>query len=132
MRACVRACVCVHVRAVCVCSESMKDVTVNGKNNFGDKLDAMYNIACARSVSENVGLLLKNSYVVSDKFDLVLFLGNAFVPRWHAIAMDFWYSKGGRGVRTPWTHPLDPPMPSMLMWVTIEYANYSCIGTVLI
>ena len=108
MRACVRACVrayvCVHVRAVCVCSESMKDVTVNGKNNFGDKLDAMYNIACARSVSENVGLLLKNSYVVSDNFDLVLFLGNAFVPRWHAIAMDFWYSKGGRGVRTPWTH----------------------------
>ena len=56
----------------------MKDVTVNAKNNVGDTLDAMYNIACARSVSENVGLL-KNSYVVSDNFDLVLFLGNGFV-----------------------------------------------------
>ena len=56
-------------------------VTVNAKNNFGDTLDAMYNIACARSVSENAGLLLKNSYVVSDNVDLVLFLGNAFVPR---------------------------------------------------
>ena len=61
--------------------KSIKDVTVNAKNNFGDTLDAMYNIACARSVSENVGLLLKNSYVVSGNFDLVLFLGNAFVPR---------------------------------------------------
>ena len=70
---------CVHVRAVC--SESIKDVTVKVKNNFGDTLDAMYNIACARSVSENVGLLLKNSYVVSDNFDLVWFLGNAFVSR---------------------------------------------------
>ena len=70
---------CVHVRAVC--SESIKDVTVNGKNNFGDTLDAKYNIACARSVPEHVGLLLKYSYVVSDNFDLVLFLGNAFVPR---------------------------------------------------
>ena len=49
----------------------MNDVTDNAKNNFGDPLDAMY-IACARSVSENVGLLLKNSYVVSDNFDLVL------------------------------------------------------------
>ena len=75
---CVCASVCVHVRAVC--SESIKDVTVNAKNNFGGTLDAMY-IACARSVSENVGLLLKNSYVVNDNFDLVLFLGNAFVPR---------------------------------------------------
>ena len=44
---------CVHVRAVHVCSESMNDVTDNAKNNFGDPLDAMY-IACARSVSENV------------------------------------------------------------------------------
>ena len=70
---------CVHVRSVCI--ESIKDVTVNAKNNFGHTLDAMYNIACARSVSENVGLLLKNSYIVSDNFDLVLFLGNAFVPR---------------------------------------------------
>ena len=52
-RACVRACVhaCVYV-------------TVNAKNNFGDTLEAMYNIACARSVSANVGLLLKYSYVV--------------------------------------------------------------------
>ena len=71
--------VCVHVRGEY--SESIKGVTVNAKNNFGDTLDAMYNIVCARSVSENVGLLLKNSYVVSDNFDLVLFLGNAFVPR---------------------------------------------------
>ena len=71
---------CVHVRAVTVCSESMNDVTDNAKNNFGDPLDAMY-IACARSVSENVGLLLRNAYVVSDNFELVLFLGNAFVPR---------------------------------------------------
>ena len=52
------------------CSESMNDVTDNAKNNFGDPLDAMY-IACARPVSENVGLLLKTSYVVSDNFDLV-------------------------------------------------------------
>ena len=62
---CVRACLraCVHARArVCVC-------------------DAMHNIACARSVSENVGLLLKYSYVVSENVYLVLFLGNAFVPR---------------------------------------------------
>ena len=43
---------CVHVRAVL--SESIKDVTVNAKNNFGDTLDATYNIACARSVSEDV------------------------------------------------------------------------------
>ena len=52
---------CVHVPAVRVCSVSMNDVTDNAKNNFvfGDPLDAMY-IACARSVSENVGLLLKN------------------------------------------------------------------------
>ena len=62
---------------MCVCSESMNDVTVNAKNNFGEPLDAMCNIACAGSV----GLLLKNSYVVSHNFDLVLFLGNAFVPR---------------------------------------------------
>ena len=41
----------------------------------------MYNIACARSVVENIGLLLKNLYLVSDNFYLVLFLGNAFVPR---------------------------------------------------
>ena len=76
-----RACVYVHVRAVCMCRESINDITVNAKINFGDTLDGMYNIACARSVSENVGLLLKNSYVVSDNVDLVLFLGNAFVPR---------------------------------------------------
>ena len=42
---------CIHVRAVCVCSESMNDVTDNAKNNFGDPLDAKY-IACARSVFE--------------------------------------------------------------------------------
>ena len=30
---------CIHVRAVCVCSESMNDVTDNVKNNFGDPLD---------------------------------------------------------------------------------------------
>ena len=63
-----------------VCSESMNDVTDNAKNNFGDPLDAKY-IACARSVIENVGLLLKNSYVASDNFNLALFPGNAFVPR---------------------------------------------------
>ena len=80
-RVCSRACVCTRACAVCVCCESMNDVIVNSKNNFGDTLDAMYNIACARSVSENVGLLLKNSYVVSDNSDLVLFLGNVFVPR---------------------------------------------------
>ena len=71
---------CIHVRAVCVCSEYMNDVTEIAKNSFGDPLDSMY-IVCARSVSENVGLLLWNSYVVSYKFELVLFLGNAFVPR---------------------------------------------------
>ena len=61
--ACVLACVRACARArVCVC-------------------DAMHNIACARSVSENVGLLLKYSYVVSENVYLVLFLGNAFVPR---------------------------------------------------
>ena len=58
----------------------MNEVTDNVNNNFGDPLDAMY-IACGRPVSENVGLLLNNSYVVSDKFEFVLFLGNAFVPR---------------------------------------------------
>ena len=62
-------------------SESMTDVTDNAKNNFGDPLDAMCDITCVRSVSENVRLLLRNSYIVSDNFDLVLFLGNAFVPR---------------------------------------------------
>ena len=61
---------------MCTC---VNDVTDNAKNNFGDPLDAMY-IAGARSVSENVGLLLKNSYFVSDNFDLLSFLGNAFVP----------------------------------------------------
>ena len=71
---------CIHVRAVCVCSESMNDVTDNAKNNFGDPLDATY-IACARSVSGNDGLLLRNAYVISYNFELVLFLGNAFVPR---------------------------------------------------
>ena len=54
----VGVCVCVHVRAVCVCNESMNDVTDNAKHNFGDPLNALY-IASARSVSENVGLLLK-------------------------------------------------------------------------
>ena len=49
----------IHVRTVRVCSDSMNDVIDNTKNNSGDPLDAMY-IACARSVSENVGLLLKN------------------------------------------------------------------------
>ena len=72
--------VCLHVRAVCVCSESMKDVTDNAKHNFGDPLDAKY-IACARSVFENVGMLLKNSYIISDNCDLLSFLSNAFVPR---------------------------------------------------
>ena len=71
---------CVHVRVVYVCSESMNVVTDNAKNNFGDPLDAMY-VACARSVSENVGLLLKNSYLVSDNFDILSFLDNSFVPR---------------------------------------------------
>ena len=80
LRACVRVCVCVHVRSVCVCSESMNDVTDNAKNNFRDPLDRMY-IVCARSVSENIGLLLKNVYGVSYTFELVLFLGKAFVPR---------------------------------------------------
>ena len=63
---------------MCVCSESMNDVTDNAKNNFGDPLNYK-NIACTRSVSENVGL--KNSYIVSDNFYLLSFLGNAFVPR---------------------------------------------------
>ena len=27
---------CIYVRVVCVCSESMNDVTDNAKNNFGD------------------------------------------------------------------------------------------------
>ena len=53
-------CVYYCIRVVCVCSESMNDVTDNAKNNFGDHLNAMY-IACARSVSENVRLLLRNS-----------------------------------------------------------------------
>ena len=79
--ACVRACERVHVRAMCVCSKFVNEFTVNANNNFGDTLDAMYNIACARTVSENVVLLLKNSYVESNNFDLVLFFGNAFVPR---------------------------------------------------
>ncbi|KAI0236390.1 Neuralized-like protein 4 [Lamellibrachia satsuma] len=43
----------------------MNDVTDNAKNNFGDPLDAMY-IACARSVSENVGLRLKNVESMND------------------------------------------------------------------
>ena len=33
---------CIHVRAVCVRSESMNDVTDNAKNNFWDPLDAVY------------------------------------------------------------------------------------------
>ena len=66
---------CVHMRAVCVCSESMNDVTDNAKHNFWDPLKAKY-IACARSVSENVGLLLRNSYIVNDNFDLLSFLSN--------------------------------------------------------
>ena len=74
------ACVYIHVRAECVCSESMNDVTDNAKKSLGDPLDAMY-IACARSVSENVGLVLRNSYVVNYKFVFILFLGSAFVPR---------------------------------------------------
>ena len=105
MRVCVCACVRaservrVHVRGEC--SESMKDVTVNAKNNFGDTLDAMYNIACARSVSENVGLLLKNSYVVSDNFDLVLFLPLSRVDM--QLQWDFGTQKGG-------PDPLDLPL----------------------
>ena len=81
------------MRVVCVCSESMNDVTDNAKNNFGDPLAAMY-IASARLVSENVGLLLRNSFVVSYKFELVLFRGNAFC---HPLTCNckgfFWYSK---------------------------------------
>ena len=68
------------MRAVCVYSESMNNVTVNAKNNFGEPLDAIY-IACARPASENIGLLLKNPNLVSDNVDLVLFISNAFVPR---------------------------------------------------
>ena len=60
-----------------MCVYARVHITVNAKNNFGDTLDAMYDIDCARSVCQNVGLLLKNSYVVSDNFDLALFLGNA-------------------------------------------------------
>ena len=54
--ACVCVCVCAGVR-VCVCARACVCVyvTVNAKNNFGDTLDAMFNIACARSVSEHVG-----------------------------------------------------------------------------
>ena len=61
VRACVRACVRGCVRA---CVRAYVYVTVNAKNNFGDTLEATYNIACARSVSDNVDLLLKYSYVV--------------------------------------------------------------------
>ena len=81
MRVCACMRVCVHVRGVWVCSEYMNNVTVNAKNNFWGSLDAMYNISCAISMSDNVGLLLKNSYVVSENVYLALFLGNAFVPR---------------------------------------------------
>ena len=78
MFACVRACV--RGVCVCVCSESMNDVTDNAKHNFGDPLNAKY-IACAKSVYENVVLLLKKSYIISDNCDLLSFLSNAFVPR---------------------------------------------------
>ena len=76
------------------CGESMNDVTDNAKNNFGDPLGAMY-ITCTRSVSENIGLLLKNLYMVSDNFDI---LGAAFVPRFDAITMNF-FGTQKRGVR---------------------------------
>ena len=93
------------MRVVYVCSESMNDVTDNATNNFADPLDVMY-IACARSVSENVGLLLRNLYVVSYKFELVLFRGNAFCPLLTCNCNGFfWYSKK-RGLDPP----LDPPM----------------------
>ena len=84
------------MRVVYVCSESMNDVTDNAKNNFGDPLDAMY-IACARSVSENVGLLLRNSYVVSYKFELVLFRGNAFCPPLTCNCNGFFGTQKGGG-----------------------------------
>ena len=71
---------CVHVRAVCMCSESMNNITDNAKNNFGDPLDTMY-IACARSVSENVGFVLKNLYIVSDNFDLCVVSWQCLFPR---------------------------------------------------
>ena len=90
---CVIASVCVHVRAVC--SESIKDVTVKAKNNFGDTLDAMYNIACARSVSENVGLLLKNSYVVSLCSFLAMPLSRV------DMQLQWIFGTQKRGVRTP-------------------------------
>ena len=86
----------------------MNDVT---ENNFGEPLDAMY-IACTRSVSENVELLLKNSYIVSDNFDLVLFLGNAFLHLLTCNCNGFFYTKK-MGVRIPWTLPLDLPTPYM-------------------
>ena len=63
-------------------------------------------IACARSVSENVGLLLKNSYVVSDNFDLVLFLPLSHVDM--QLQWIFGTQKGGSGPHGP--PPLDPPM----------------------
>ena len=98
------------MRVVCVCSESMNDVTDNANNNVGDPLDAMY-IACARSVSENVGLLLRNSYVVSYKFELVLFRGTAFCPPLTCNCNGFfWYSKKRGGGPDPLDPPLDPRM----------------------
>ena len=82
-------------------------------------------IACARSVSENVGLpvALKNSYVVSDNFDLVLFLGYAFVVRGHAI---------GTQKRGVWTPPLNPPMAMIIFglllvsWSLVFLNHFSC------
>ena len=68
---------------------------------------AMY-IACARSVSENVGLLLKNSNVVSDNFDLVLFLGNAFCSPLTCNCNVFFGTQKKGGVRPP----TDPPSGS--------------------
>ena len=64
--------VCTRACGARVLFEYMKDVIDNAKHNFGDPLDAKY-IACARSVSENVGLLLKTSYIVSDNVDLLKF-----------------------------------------------------------
>ena len=78
-------------------------------------------IACATSVSENVGLLLKNVYMVSDNFDL---LGNAFVPRCDAIAMNFGTQKKGGG-----SGPLDPPLDPPMIYCTICATNNGVFST---
>ena len=96
------------VPALALCSEYMNDVTDNAKNNFGDPWTPFI-ISCARSVSENVGMLLKNSYVVSDNFELVLFFDKAFFSPLTCNCNGFFLiKKGGPDPQDP--PPPDPPM----------------------